>query len=703
MAAAVAPVSSSSWFPQDDLLLKNAIEAGASLESLAKGAVEFSRRFTFEELKNRWYNLLYDPIVSLDAASQMTMFENSSPVGGLKASNGAKRKSESVRNCYYAMRKRIRHDPFTTGDSGDYVISPINSNGCLGYSDDAFGADDFGLDDSNCELIQSFLEPGLLNSSPVEDVYVHRDTIEEQIPHIRGDNTCFDRIHYSTNVEFSQPKVIPIIDPFETFDPDDIVDDPIFGVNSEISEGLHYCSTLPEQQYFSSLPEMDLQEGGELRNQVAFGFPDCANSSELHIPSSPINNVILKELSNSLMNPSSEDDLFLMDIDGKDTIEKEYIDRLSSLLFNTPNENVPNSETIEAASEIHQSLASGWESSLISSLIIPADAQSPPDELREGTVLCVLNTEDTEVPCNDDVFLLYQMTPPAFSYSLEMERNESRNPGPSIFNDFQAREENVERMVPQMVNSPSKSSGENKDAIIEIPQAEKPAEVVDDIVIINNNHEDVFTAIVHETDQTQHPQPPAQGLPVNQLEVNDEEIPLESDDEIPDFSDIEEMILNMDLSPEDKDSHPVLGYQDDDDDSSKRDVMRLEQAAMSYMHRAIAYKDALAVLYGRHIKYFIRKREVLLGRTTTDHCRVDIDLSKEGKASKISRRQAIIRMDEDGSFTMKNLGNGQVFVNGKQVAPKQTANLPSNCLIDVRGMSFIFETIDRVRQRSGNC
>ncbi|URE06729.1 FHA [Musa troglodytarum] len=31
------------WIPEDDFLLKNAVEAGASLESLAKGAVSLGR------------------------------------------------------------------------------------------------------------------------------------------------------------------------------------------------------------------------------------------------------------------------------------------------------------------------------------------------------------------------------------------------------------------------------------------------------------------------------------------------------------------------------------------------------------------------------------------------------------------------------------------------------------------------------------
>ncbi|KAJ6399542.1 hypothetical protein OIU77_020158 [Salix suchowensis] len=72
---ALGPVSP--WTPEDDVLLRNSIEAGASLESLAKGAVQFSRKFTVREIQDRWYSLLYDPVVSAEAAFHMTEFERS--------------------------------------------------------------------------------------------------------------------------------------------------------------------------------------------------------------------------------------------------------------------------------------------------------------------------------------------------------------------------------------------------------------------------------------------------------------------------------------------------------------------------------------------------------------------------------------------------------------------------------------------------
>lgn len=44
-------------------------QRGASLESLAKGAIQFSRRFTSRELQDRWFSLLYNLDTSLEASA----------------------------------------------------------------------------------------------------------------------------------------------------------------------------------------------------------------------------------------------------------------------------------------------------------------------------------------------------------------------------------------------------------------------------------------------------------------------------------------------------------------------------------------------------------------------------------------------------------------------------------------------------------
>ncbi|KAF2310048.1 hypothetical protein GH714_006322 [Hevea brasiliensis] len=174
-----------------------------------------------------------------------------------------------------------------------------------------------------------------------------------------------------------------------------------------------------------------------------------------------------------------------------------------------------------------------------------------------------------------------------------------------------------------------------------------------------------------------------------------EEPPIESDDDVPYFSDIEAMILDMDLDPEDRIYIParksaVSRYQHED---MKRVIMRLEQGAQSCMQRAIASQGAFAVLYGRHSKHYIKKPEVLLGRATEDVI-VDIELGREGGANKISRRQATITLDKGGSFHLKNLGKCSISVNDKEIAPGQSLNLASSCLIEEK-RAFLFCQQDR--------
>lgn len=104
------------------------MQAGASLEALAKGAVQFSRRFTFRELRDRWHSLLYDPDISAQASACMVELENSGSNPSVKFnrldnSKGSgkvpeKRKIGSIRREYYAMRKRIRSELFNSSDLG---------------------------------------------------------------------------------------------------------------------------------------------------------------------------------------------------------------------------------------------------------------------------------------------------------------------------------------------------------------------------------------------------------------------------------------------------------------------------------------------------------------------------------------------------------------------------------------------------------
>jgi len=81
--------------------------------------------------------------------------------------------------------------------------------------------------------------------------------------------------------------------------------------------------------------------------------------------------------------------------------------------------------------------------------------------------------------------------------------------------------------------------------------------------------------------------------------------------------------------------------------------------------------------------------QVTLGRETGE-VHVDIDLGKEGKTNKISRRQAVIKMDDGGTFYIKNIGKPSIFVNSKEVPCNKRISLISDSLLEVWSFILFF-------------
>ncbi|KAL6964789.1 hypothetical protein U1Q18_035845 [Sarracenia purpurea var. burkii] len=111
------------------LFLFRLLGAGASLEALPKGAVQFSRKFTFNELQDRWYSLLYDPDISALASARMDELQGS-------ASNLSSElnRSDKARQNKMVHEKRIRNDFFTSADLA-FLAEP-NLHNCSGNGDD---------------------------------------------------------------------------------------------------------------------------------------------------------------------------------------------------------------------------------------------------------------------------------------------------------------------------------------------------------------------------------------------------------------------------------------------------------------------------------------------------------------------------------------------------------------------------------------
>ncbi|XP_027919496.1 uncharacterized protein LOC114178021 isoform X2 [Vigna unguiculata] len=682
------------WVPEDDLLLKNAVEAGASLESLARGAVRFSRRYSFRELQDRWLSLLYDGDVSTKAALAMRNLElaKSAAAGGegsggggggekrkfqSSAGVGKKMKFQSVRKQYCSMQKKLRRHR-----SG--VMSSEVKNGV------------------GCEGKENVVVDGNLNSDVVNSSVV-------------GYGNCLG----SEGVEVGQLG--------------DLVSDvPLWKTIEDVS-----------------LPDLPVHVSVEGKSCVSEGGVDlkdeCGNGGlKLNAPDAK-----------SLSNLANEDELLFMNVEGKEVMamdknkDKPRYDNVDSLLLSS-SADVPVLQKLDVEAKLSvpggcvsdgQGIAANplgascgdqhFVSDPRNNAALSAVAQSPHSEHSEGFMICVLNTEHPDIPCNVnlDVSVVIPELAPLKSQPVVKEAgfsesaisNQRRN-GPDgslkkeavLSQSFASKNSSYKPVVFGL-----KSENPGRNAITAVSRQSNNVDV-------NSSHgrsvratvmpaleghlkqEDIDAPAAAHVKAEEHKalsKSEAKSLSLDQ-EGGDIEDDGEDDyddyygDELPYFSDVETMILEMDLSPMDEDPNArreVLRYQHED---SRKTIMRLEQGAQSSMGRAIRSHGALAVVYGRILKEYIRKSKVVLGRATND-VHVDIDLGKEGEevATKISRRQALIKLDADGSFIIKNLGKRSIFLNGKEIATGQARGLGASSVIEIRGISLIFETNNRCVKR----
>ncbi|XAR59324.1 hypothetical protein NMG60_11015114 [Bertholletia excelsa] len=851
--------STSSWIPEDDLLLKNSVEAGASLEALAKGAVEFSRRFTLEELRDRWHSLLYDPDVSAQASVHMVELEGSSNLVSKsgKLDKAEKRKLGSIRKQYYAMRKRIRTEFFRSADLGFLGEPNLNCSGNGGDVHQHVTLNDdlpvsmigdcmptrFELQQTDFDILQHAFPQTITDitaANPAVNIgdachsrgqgslshnqmntmthneclhgfsedassFLVQDALRTDVTELAEQtNPHHDNPHclQDNSVEFEKCFEVEKMDPsqqqsdtkhFET----DNSETKDLTFDSENKNVQNACSEFGGKQHFSS-PNLD---GSTTFHMMGFSppltsMPLWKTTEELSVPAMPVNmnpepeekrqvaedvselldkddsrtkgssghrvtvsgtmltdkqngdgfmnsttmsDVELADLSDSLLDFSNDDILFT-DVDPKEIVDKSSCAK--ALLLASPKHvnvgNVPNiaPKTLIASDSgglSHSSYAPGHQKNVShSSINKPSLSNSRFISIQnEGFTCCSLNTEDPEIPCNDDIFLLIHPAPSFATTSMLLVNIHPMEPMSSA--DEKDKRQGLhltkkggdppQTFMPSPTAGPYMFSGTGQDHSIvrsvktELADASCPTlapghKNIGDPLQCRSAHSTLNSALniklekdVRKVELGIVDSPGAfREVPLHaeagSVEValtesavvpslSDQDEP-ESDNDIPHFSDVEAMILEMDLGAHEQDlyfSRRVSKYQSED---SKRSIIRLEQCAQSCLQRAMSSQGALAILYGRRLKHFIQKTEVILGRST-EEIDVDIDLGKEGRANKISRRQAIIKMEKDGSFSLKNLGKSSISVNGKAVGSGQLLNLIPSCLIEIRGMNFVFE------------
>jgi len=135
------------------------------------------------------------------------------------------------------------------------------------------------------------------------------------------------------------------------------------------------------------------------------------------------------------------------------------------------------------------------------------------------------------------------------------------------------------------------------------------------------------------------------------------------------------------------------------DRKNKREIRRLENEIPKWQVlvdsiTGVAPSDfdnhTLAVLRGRLVRYLMRSREITLGRCTKDSI-VDVDLSLEGPAVKISRQQGLIKLQTNGDFMLANTGKRPIYVDSKPILGSgNCAKLYNNSVVEIAGLRFVF-------------
>ncbi|XP_040395462.1 microspherule protein 1 isoform X2 [Cygnus olor] len=241
---------------------------------------------------------------------------------------------------------------------------------------------------------------------------------------------------------------------------------------------------------------------------------------------------------------------------------------------------------------------------------------------------------------------------------------------------------------------------------------------------------DTFQELLHKHPDVFYPSRTAKALQLHwqlmkQYYLLDDQTvqPLPKGDQVLNFSDAEDMLDDSKL----KDVRDeVLEHElTVADRRQKREIRQLEQElhkwqvlvdSITGMSSPDFDSQTLAVLRGRMVRYLMRSREVsaglspppqteppwsppsllmlpspqiTLGRATRDN-QIDVDLALEGPAWKISRKQGVIKLKNNGDFFIANEGRRPIYIDGRPVLGGNKWKLNNNSVVEIASLRFVF-------------
>ncbi|XP_030830172.1 microspherule protein 1 isoform X1 [Strongylocentrotus purpuratus] len=230
---------------------------------------------------------------------------------------------------------------------------------------------------------------------------------------------------------------------------------------------------------------------------------------------------------------------------------------------------------------------------------------------------------------------------------------------------------------------------------------------------------DTFQELINKHSTVFNPMRTAKGLHTHWMTMKQYHLlpdqtvqPMPRGDHVLNFSDAEDMMDDSQLQdPRDEVlEHELAAF----DRRQKRQIRHLENEIPKWqvlvenvtgMTSQEFDSQTLAVLRGRLVRYLMRSKEITIGRSSKDNT-IDVDLSLEGPAWKVSRKQGVIKLRNNGEFYLANEGKRAVHIDGKPVLKGQKWKLTNNSVVEIAGLRFIFlvnqDVINTLRTESSN-
>uniref|UniRef100_G1S814 Microspherule protein 1 n=1 Tax=Nomascus leucogenys TaxID=61853 RepID=G1S814_NOMLE len=155
--------------------------------------------------------------------------------------------------------------------------------------------------------------------------------------------------------------------------------------------------------------------------------------------------------------------------------------------------------------------------------------------------------------------------------------------------------------------------------------------------------------------------------------------PLPKGDQVLNFSDAEDLIDDSKLKDmrDEVLEHELMVA----DRRQKREIRQLEQE----LHKWQVLVDSITGEEPSPAPF----PQITLGRATKDN-QIDVDLSLEGPAWKISRKQGVIKLKNNGDFFIANEGRRPIYIDGRPVLCGSKWRLSNNSVVEIASLRFVF-------------